>query len=365
MSRIRFALVGSGWRSLYYVRIARALPEVFELTGMLCRTVEKAVRLAGEQQIKTTTSPEEIIDAHPDFVVVAVDKMHVAEVALQWLERGFPVLSETPTAMDEDTLNKLWKYHQQGHKLIIAEQYLKYPENVARMKLIERNLIGEPQYLYLSLAHEYHGASLMRAFLHIPCDMTFTVRAEEFSFPTAETLSRYERFTDGRISNKKRVLATFKFANGKTCLYDFDSEQYRSPIRNSLYKLQGVRGEIVNDEVYWLDDGNPCKENLRYQSRHVQYDEPNPNLQCIEEITAITWKEETVYAPPFGLCGLAQDETAMACLLKEMGAYVRGQGGEPYPLKEALQDAYMAVLLREAISSGRTVSSVWQPEALR
>ena len=27
MARIRFALVGSGWRSLYYVRIARALQD--------------------------------------------------------------------------------------------------------------------------------------------------------------------------------------------------------------------------------------------------------------------------------------------------------------------------------------------------
>ena len=42
MERIRFAVVGTGWRSLFYVRIAKWLPERFELTGVLCRTKERA-----------------------------------------------------------------------------------------------------------------------------------------------------------------------------------------------------------------------------------------------------------------------------------------------------------------------------------
>ncbi len=363
MSKVRFAIVGSGWRAMYYVRIVRALPEIFELCGMLCRTQEKADRLAEEQKIKTTTSADDIINSQPEFIVVAVDKLHVAEVAMQWMGRGYPVVSETPTAMDMDTLNRLWEYHKQGHKLIISEQYLKYPENIARMKLIEKGLIGEPEYLYLSQAHEYHGASLMRAFLQIPYDMPFTVKAEEFSFPTVETLSRYERFTDGRTNDKKRVLATFSFENGRTCLYDFDSEQYRSPIRSNLYKLQGVKGEIVNDTVYWLDDDwQPCSCSLKYRSRKVAYDDINPNLQTVDEITEISWNGEVLYSAVFGECGLAQDETAIAQLLKGMGEYVRGQNGEPYPLREALQDAYMAILLREAISSGKTIHSDWKPE---
>lgn len=348
---------------MYYVRIVRALPEVFELSGLLCRTGEKAEKLAAEQNIITTTAVDEIISGQPEFVVVAVDKMHVAEVATQWLDRGYPVVAETPAAMDEDTLNRLWKYYLNGHKLIIAEQYLKYSENIARMKLIERNLIGSPEYLYLSLAHEYHGVSLMRAFLNIPCNMSFTVKAEEFSFPTMETLSRYERFTDGRISDKKRVLATFRFEDGRVCLYDFGSEQYRSPIRSNLYKLQGVRGEIVNDKVCWLDDNcKPYQAALSYQSREVEYDEKNPNLQCIEEITEISCNDEIMYSPPFGLCGLSQDETAISQLLFQMGEYVKGKGKEPYPLREALQDAYMAILLRKAISCGEMIRSDWKPE---
>ena len=42
MAKLRFVVVGSGWRSLFYWRIAQALPERFELCAMLCRTEEKA-----------------------------------------------------------------------------------------------------------------------------------------------------------------------------------------------------------------------------------------------------------------------------------------------------------------------------------
>ena len=28
---VRFAMIGSGWRSLYYIRIAKALPQYFEV----------------------------------------------------------------------------------------------------------------------------------------------------------------------------------------------------------------------------------------------------------------------------------------------------------------------------------------------
>ena len=48
MSKVRFAVVGSGWRSFFYIRIAKALPEIFELTALLCRSREKADRFRRE-----------------------------------------------------------------------------------------------------------------------------------------------------------------------------------------------------------------------------------------------------------------------------------------------------------------------------
>ena len=41
MKKIRFGLIGSGWRAEFYIRIAKMLPEQFELTGVLIRDKEK------------------------------------------------------------------------------------------------------------------------------------------------------------------------------------------------------------------------------------------------------------------------------------------------------------------------------------
>lgn len=71
MSKYHFIIVGSGWRSLYYVRVAKALPEMFHIDAMLCRTKEKADKIAQELCIYTTTSIQECVNYNPDFAVIA------------------------------------------------------------------------------------------------------------------------------------------------------------------------------------------------------------------------------------------------------------------------------------------------------
>ncbi len=364
MDKIRFIIVGSGWRSLYYVRAAKALPETFELCAMYCRTEEKARKMAEEHRIRTTTSVAECMNCGADFAVIAVSKTVIAETGLEWMERGIPVLCETPAALDTETLARLWKAHEQGGRLAVAEQYRLYPAYSSLLGVIRLGLIGEPDCLNISLAHEYHGASLMRAMLGVAADTAFTVSAKTYLFPTAETLTRYEAYTDGRVADKKRTVAAFAFADGKVALYDFDSEQYRSPIRRNTLKLQGSRGEIIDDTVYYLDGANePAASRLQIGTRPVERAYDNPNLRRVEEVTDAVFEGRSFYSPPFGLCGLSQDETAVAILMRRMAAYARGTDGEPYPLREALQDSYMAVLMRKADESGRQICSerqVWQ-----
>lgn len=358
MKKIRFVIAGSGWRSLYYVRVAKALPDVFELCAMYCRTAEKAEKMAGEHDIHTTASIEECVSCNPDFVVVAVNKTSIAEVSMEWMRRGMTVLCETPASLRLEDLNELWQMHLSGHKLVVAEQFARFPEYSALLKVAERNIIGEPDFLNISLAHDYHGISLMRALLNIPTDTGFTLRAKARKFPVVETCTRYERFRDGRVADKRRTIAMFEFENGKTALYDFDSEQYRSPIRRNSVKLRGVRGEISDRMVYYLDNNNePKKSEIKVETRLVKTGYENPNLSLIEEVTGISFENEKLYVPEFGLCGLASDETAVAALMLGAAEYSRGTGGEPYPLKCALQDAYMSILLHTAIDTGETIRS--------
>ena len=357
MGKTRFIIVGSGWRSLYYVRIAKALPDHFELCALLCRTEEKAKRMAAENNIHATTSESECEALKPDVVVVAVNKASIAEVSIHWLEKGFCVLSETPAALELPMLQRLWELHLKGAKLVVNEQYHLYPIYRALLSISESGILGEKSCLNCSLAHEYHGASLMRSLLGIHQSEQFSIRAKTYEFPTTETLTRYESFTDGRIAMKKRTVATIEFRNGKVVLYDFDGEQYRSPIRKNALKLQGVRGEIIDNTVYYLDGENkPATSPLVVTSHKVKTDYDNPNLRVIDEVTDISFEGKSLYKSEFGQCALAQDETAMATMLERTAQYAKG-GLSPYPLENALQDAYTMILMQRAVETGETVNS--------
>ena len=54
MAKYHFIIIGSGWRALYYVRVAKALPEIFSLDAMYCRTQEKADLIAGQYLLRRT-----------------------------------------------------------------------------------------------------------------------------------------------------------------------------------------------------------------------------------------------------------------------------------------------------------------------
>ena len=55
--------------------------------------------------------------------------------------------------------------------------------------------------------------------------------------------------------------------------------------------------------------------------------------------------------------GLNEDETAIACFLDRMQGYLAG-GAEVYPLADALQDAYLALLMERALAvPGQSVES--------
>ena len=361
MGKYRFIIVGSGWRSLFYVRIAKALPEVFELGAMLCRTDEKAERMASENGIYTTTSIEECREMKPDFVVVAVNKASIAKVSKEWMDYGFTVLCETPAAVDLDTLNELWQAHLAGGRLIVAEQYQYDGLYQAQLKVLERGILGEPSFLNISLAHEYHGASLMRAYLKESYAADFTVAAKTYTFLTAETLNRYEKITDGRIAQKKRTVATYEFADGKVAVYEFDSEQYRSPIRNNYVKLQGVRGEMKDEKFYWLDEKNePVKAELVSETRLFTRDSENPNLKVGQECRQIRLvhadgKEEVVFQTPFEGCDMSTEEMAIAGLMQQAAEYDFEWAEQE--LRNALQDVYMALLMEEAVKSGEVAAS--------
>lgn len=97
--------------------------------------------------------------------------------------------------------------------------------------------------------------------------------------------------------------------------------------------------------VYFLKDNNVAAS----EKMDVYKDEETG------EILAVSFRGRKLYIPPFGICGLGEDETAAARVLAGMKKYVDG-GEEVYPLRYALEDAYTANLMTTAAGNS------WQPQ---
>ena len=103
-----------------------------------------------------------------------------------------------------------------------------------------------------------------------------------------------------------------------------------------------LQGEILGDTVRYLDEANePHLEHFEVESRVVHRESDNPNMRDVREIVRIMFNGELVYEPPFGLCGLSEDETAMATLMWQTGEYIAGEGDNPYGFEEAFLDVRM------------------------
>jgi len=349
MEKIRFVIVGSGWRSLFYARIARRIPERFELAALFCRSQEKADKIAKEEGIHTTISIEDCLALKPDFVVVAVNKSSIADVSLEWLKRGCTVLCETPVAFSQEQIKNLEGLpRDQKSRLFVAEQYRYFMENQALLALLDKNLIGPRHFANISLTNDHHAASLIRLFLGEPVSCKWDISKKTLSFPGQDYQNRYQRFRDGRISEKKRGLALYQFGDGKAALYDFDSDQYRSPIRHSYIKIQGERGEIFNDQICWLDkEGNSHRGQLIFNRESVHLDHPNPNLSDFSTTTRVEVKwegkeeSEILVENPWAGHQLSDDECAIAILMKKV-AQNKGDF-QKENLENALVDAKMAL----------------------
>lgn len=362
---IHFMVVGSGWRSLFYWRIACAYPELFIMDAMLCRTDEKAGMMRMKYGVPAVTSEAACEAMKPDFVVAAVNKASIFSVTKRWAEKGFPVLCETPAALELEDLKELWRLKtEEGAKIQVAEQYYLYPSFAAAMEVVRRGYIGEAAMMSLSAVHDYHGASVIRRMLGTGLQ-NMTVYGKEYPFTLMETDSRDGAITDGRMAEKTRRRITFEFDDGKTAFYDFSGAQYHSYIRSRHLNVQGPVGE--------LDDWTVRRVTEEVQPSGRRY-LPMEQTMSVERdsagsgIVRIYLGEEQLYVNPFVHMGLKkvlpQDETAIAVLMMGMRRYIE-EGMECYPLAEGLQDAYTLILINEALKEpGRLVRSETQVWAM-
>lgn len=344
MRKFRFGLIGSGWRAEFYIRIAKALPEHFELAGVLIRDKEKGENFSKIHQVPVVQTLEELEAKNPDYVVLAIKRGVISGYLTKLFERQIPVLCETPPGEDVASLRSVWENFQKYNgKIQVAEQYFAQPLYAAWYEVIRSGKLGEIENINISALHGYHGASMIRRYL----DTGFSnakIYGKRFWFDVTETYGRDGMAFDGEVFRCSRDRLTMEFENGKTAFFDFsDPAQYHSFIRTRQLTVQGVRGEIDDMTVRYL-----TKENIPVTQTLKRIDLGVYNNQDWSHY-GIMLGEEFLYKNPFGNARLNDDEIAVASCMQKMGEYL-DTGKEFYSLREALQDMYICLVMDEALA---------------
>ncbi|MBQ9212265.1 MAG: Gfo/Idh/MocA family oxidoreductase [Clostridia bacterium] len=335
---LSYVIVGSGYRAEYFGRIAHTYPDLFRAL-FLCRSEEKATLMRLHTGVEATISLADCLAFQPDFVVIAIDRGHIAEESERWIERGYPVVTETPVGCTPEELRRLWQLSQQGAKIVCCEQYHRQPLLAAGLKAVREGKIGQPSSMYLSLVHDYHAASLIWLGLGIEPGEPYTLQGTAWQDKVVETDSRYGAIYTGQSAEITRTLAHISFQSGKEAVYDFSPIQYRTYLRSRHLTLRGTRGEWSDTFLSWLDERNEPQRLFLLPEIQEKY--RALDTQALRDKRR-NWLFEL--APD-----TVQDEFAIASLLLDMKDYLAG-GPSPYPLEHALEDAYFWIMLSEAVS---------------
>src|SRR5437867_128897 len=140
MTPYRFAIVGAGWRTEFFLRIVTALPERFRLGGLVVRDPEKGRRVEAQWGHRTYRAVPDLLAAvSPEFLVASVSYHANYEVNRALLETGLPVLSETPPAATLEQMIDLWEaVTAQAARFQVAEQFTRQPHHAARLAAVRQ-----------------------------------------------------------------------------------------------------------------------------------------------------------------------------------------------------------------------------------
>ena len=349
-NNLRFGAVGSGWRSECYLKTAALLADAgFPVTcaGLVSRSAETRGMLSKKWGIPAFPQAADLLEkAAPDFLFVSVPGHAVYQVLMNLLPLNIPILVETPPAGTLNELSALYaKVRETGTDIQVAEQYWLQPMQQARLNAVHTGKIGTPQWAHISVNHSFHNISLIRKYLGTGFGEV-KISAQAFSEKLTEGPGREGPPTREHIADTEHLIGILDFG-GKTGLFDFQENQHRSWIRTSRVIVRGEKGEITDDGISWLKDySSPAYGRLtRIQTGGDGNFEDN-------YLRGVMLGEDWLYTNPTVPARLSDEEISQAECLLRMADYVK-TGTEFNPLAEAAQDHYLALLMREAVRSGK------------
>ena len=349
---IRFGVIGTGWRTRFFLRIADARPDLFEVVGVVTRNIEKAQTWVKPYDVPFFESIDQLLAQKPLYVITSLPRSVNPAVITELVEKNIPVLSETPPATSVEEMAALVKLVQNGAKIAVAEQYHLQPHHEVRINLANSGKMGRISQAQVSVAHGYHGISLIRRLLGITYEDA-TISARKFVSPVVHGLERNGLPEQEEMIDSTQIIAQFDFGE-KLGIFDFAGEQYRSYIRKQRILVRGDRGELINDRVIYLQDYRTPIQ-LGFERRNAG---ESGNLEGYH-FKGIQLGSEWVYHNPLAPAALSDEDIAIGQCMLKMADYVGG--ADPfYSLAEACQDRYLDILLAQSLEQGAPVRSSQQ-----
>ena len=356
VTRASFGLVGTGWRSSVFLRMAYLMPDRFRATGVVARRADSGTIVEQDWGLPTFRTVEELLSVErPDFVIVSVPWQVTPELTARLVEQGIPVLAETPPAPDLPGLHALWSDVGGTGLVQVAEQYPLMPLHAARLAIVESGVIGKPTSVLVSSTHLYHAVALMRQFLSVdrePADVTAHTFTAELVDPITPTGWTHD--TEARPA--ETTLAWIDFGSGRMGSYDFTENQWWNPVRPDHLMVRGSTGEIFDETVVRMaDDVTPVTSRIERSMTGI-----GMNYEGLD-FTHLSLDGQVVFRNQYEGGRLSDDDIAVATLLDQMGAWTRGEARPPYPLAEACHDHAIGLAIVEAAASGVRVTVDEQP----
>ncbi len=357
---VTFGVVGSGWRTQFFLRVAAAAPERLRVAGVVTRSPEKGEAVTAVWRVPAYGSVDELLAAQrPDFVVPAVSWPAMPVLVRELVDAGVPVLAETPPAPDLDGLRSLWTDVAGRGRVSVAEQYMLMPGHAARLAVVRAGTIGTATSVEVSSTHLYHAVSMIRRLLDAGL-ADAVVSARQFTAPLVNPLT--PQGWTGATTPEPTVttVATVDLGDGRMGLYDFVDNQWWNPLRARRLVVRGSLGEIVDDTVVRLVAADtPVTSRLEYRRTGVDL-----NLEG-NDLVHVSVDGEVVYRNPWVGTRLSEDDIAVASILADAGAHARDEGPDPYPLAEACQDHAIGLAIGESARRGADVRVSGEPWAAR
>jgi len=350
MEKIKLAVIGSGWRALFFLRCANMLPNAFALCGIVTRNKEKARLLKSEFGVTVYEHIDALLKKEkPEYAVVSVAAAAAPEVTKALVEKGIPVLLETPAVPE------LYDLLPKNAPVQIAEQYFLRPMEQARLNYLKKGTLGDIAQARISFCNDYHAVSLIRKYLGVSFE-NCRITAQKMNVPGYPGYERDGLYKNWELKEREQIIAVMDFG---ACagIYDYETMQHRSFIRSQFTQIKGTKGEIMNSEIRYLTAPDVFMK-AELCRHHMGED---VNIEGVG-LKGITGDGEWLYHNPYMASRLTDDEIAVAECMRRMGEFARGGKGF-YSMAEGMQDMYLGRLIKKAAEEGAAVESQTQPFA--